>query len=458
MSVRDCDVVVIGAGAAGLAAARALDQAGVSVLVLEAQDRVGGRTFSRTLDNGVTVDLGGQWVAPQQTRVLELVKEFGLRIFPSFEEGATINYFGGEAVRAAEYADIPDQQLREDLIQGRAKLDALIATIPVEAPWTHPDAAELDRLTYSEWVDRNLTTEAGRWRLKYYAPAVFSVDASELSMLHVAFYFAAAGGVKILTAFGGGGQDSRFETGMQQISIGLAERLTTPVLFNQPVSRIEQHADGVRVIAEDLIVTARRAIVALSPALAGRIRYKPALPPARDMLTQRMPMGTAIKMMLVYDRPFWRDEGLSGFAVTDRDVPQLLYDNSPQDGSCGILLGFTEGLPARYWITRSREERQAEAIATATGCFGGEAAELREFIELSWMEQEFARGCYAGVMPPGVWTSFGPALRAPVGRIHWAGSETATSWPGYVEGALQSGERAAAEALAQLAKPTSLES
>jgi monoamine oxidase len=164
-------------------------------------------------------------------------------------------------------------------------------------------------------------------------------------------------------------------------------------------------------------------------------------------------MGTAIKMMLVYDQPFWREEGLSGFAVTDCDVPQLIYDNSPEDGSCGILLGFTEGIPARRWIAESKATRQAEAIRTAVGCFGRKAERLVEFIEQSWMAEEFSRGCYAGTMPPGAWTSFGPALREPFGRIHWAGTETATYWNGYVEGAMQAGERAAGETIDALTKP-----
>jgi monoamine oxidase len=191
-------------------------------------------------------------------------------------------------------------------------------------------------------------------------------------------------------------------------------------------------------------------IVAIPPTLAGRIRYQPPMPASRDGLTQRMPMGTAIKMMMVYETPFWRDEGLSGFALTDQDVPQLIYDNSPEDGSCGILLGFTEGLPARRWIAESEATRQAAAIQTAVGCFGEKAAAPIHFIDKSWTEEEFSRGCYAGTMTPGTWSSFGIALRTPVGRIHWAGTETATYWNGYVEGAMQAGERAAEEVLALL--------
>lgn len=447
METRACEVVVIGGGASGLKAARQLVEAGVDALVLEARDRVGGRTLSQTLVNGVTIDLGGQWVAPTQYRVLSLAQELGLGIFPTYEDGDGVVFQGGERSFFSGRTDADDPVSSADVKQGRLKLEALAASIPLEAPWTHPDAQALDRITYADWIEQNLTTDFGRWLFNFNAPGVFSVDASELSMLHVAFYFGAGGGFGVVTGTRGGGQDSRFHEGMQQLSIGLAKGLGERVLLNQVAGRIRQDDEGVTVWTDELEIRAKRVIVALSPTLAGRIRYHPPLPALRDALTQRMPMGTAIKMMLVYDRPFWRDGGLSGFALTDCDVPQLIYDNSPEDGSCGILLGFTEGLPARRWIAESAEARRAEAIRTAVGCFGSEAGSPRDFIEKSWMEEEFSRGCYAGTMTPGSWTTFGTALRAPVGRIHWAGTETATYWNGYVEGALQAGERAAAEVI-----------
>ncbi|WP_309645820.1 FAD-dependent oxidoreductase [Phenylobacterium sp.] len=452
MNTRTCDVVVIGAGASGLAAGTALKAAGLDFVVLEARDRVGGRTYSHTLENGVTIDLGGQWVAPTQGRVLALARDLGLHVFPSHDDGDRVILQGRKADRLVDLALSLDDEVAADIYQVRQKMEDLAASIPLESPWTHPDAEALDRLTYAGWLDQNMTTEGGRWRMKFLGPSVFSVDACELSMLHVAFYFGAAGGVETLTATRGGGQDSRFAAGMQSLSTGMARALGDRVLLNQVVDRIQHNADGVRVRTESLEVRAKYAIVALPPALAGRLRYTPALTAARDLLTQRMPMGTAIKMMLVYDTPFWREEGLSGMAVSDRDVPQLMYDNSPEDGSCGIILGFTEGIPARRWLLESPERRRAEAVRTVVDCFGPKAANPSEFVELSWTEEEFSRGCYAGTMPPGAWISYGAALRDPVGRIHWAGTESATCWAGYVEGALQAGERAAGEIAARLAE------
>lgn len=450
MEVRTCDVAVVGGGASGLAATRLLVRQGVDAIVLEARDRVGGRTLSRTLDNGVTIDVGGQWVAPTQHRVHGLIREFGLHTFHTYEEGEGVIYSGGQRTLFSGRTSSDDPREQADVQQGRDKLEALARSVPLEAPWTHPNAKELDRITYADWIEQNLETKFGRWLFNFNAPGVFSVDASELSMLHVAFYFGAGGGFGVVIGTRGGGQDSRFAEGMQALSLGLANSLGDRVVLNQVVTKVSHSPNGVELTTEQGRVRAKRAIMAIPPTLAGRIRYEPAMPALRDALTQRMPMGTAIKMMLVYDRPFWREEGLSGFALTDRDVPQLIYDNSPEDGSCGILLGFTEGLPARAWVAAAPETRKAEAIKTAIGCFGPKAGSPREFIEKSWMDEEFSRGCYAGTMTPGSWTTFGQALRAPVGCIHWAGTETATYWNGYVEGAIQAGERAAEEVLQAL--------
>ncbi len=443
----NCDVVIVGAGMSGLTAARVLVDAGKSVIVLEARDRVGGRTLSKALSNGFVVDMGGQWVGPTQHRVVKLIRELGLRTFKTYNSGASLALIDGAVQRYDGILPGLDEASGLDLAQAVEKLEALAASIPLEAPWTHPDAAELDRMTYAAWIDATAATAGGRWALKFMAPSVFSVDASELSILHVAFYFGSCGGVDILTSTEGGGQDSRFVDGMQSLATGLAAGLRGCVKLEQVVDRIMQDEAGVTVRATSVEVRAAHVIVALPPTLAGRLRYEPPMPPLRDSLTQRMPMGTAIKMMFRYDTPFWRSEGLSGMALTDKDVPQLVYDNSPDDGSCGVLLGFTEGIPARDWMQRSPTERQAAGTETLVQAFGPKAGEVREFVEHSWVSEAFSRGCYAGTMPPGAWRSFGPALRANVGRIHWAGTETATVWNGYVEGAMQAGERAAEEVI-----------
>jgi monoamine oxidase len=440
-----CDVVVVGAGMAGLTAARELKKKGLEVIVLEARDRVGGRTWSKTLDNGVTIDVGGQWVAPTQARVHALIEEFNVGIFKTFTAGDSIALMDGQTVRYQGTIPSLDEESDRDIGQCLEKLEALAASIPLEAPWEHPEALRLDNMTFAHWVDENTTSSFGNYILKWLVPAVFSIEASEMSALHAAFYFGAAGGVERLTNTDGGGQDSRFHKGFQTLSLKLAEQLEDNVKLEQVVSRIYQDANSVQVHTDKLIVNATRVVVATAPAIASRIRYSPPLPASRDALTQRMPMGTAIKMMFRYEKPFWREENLNGMVVTDEETPQLVYDNSPDDGSCGILLLFTEGAAARAWGEKPLPEREAAMVAVLQKCFGAKAEDYIEYIEQYWVAEEFSRGCYAGTMPPGAWTTLGKALREPVGRIHWAGTETATFWNGYVEGAIQSGERVCQE-------------
>lgn len=444
---RQADVAIVGAGAAGLNAARELKRAGKKIVVIEARNRVGGRTESKVLPNGMTIDVGGQWVAPTQYRVHQLIEEFGLTISPTYDEGLSVLWLDGK--RSTYTGVLPELEpvVNAELAQAFAKLDAIVASVPVDAPWTAPDAAMLDAKTFYGWTRETVQSDFARYVLDSLATAAMSSDPSDLSMLHVAFYFASAGGVDVLTGTAGGGQDSRFVEGFQAISKGLAKEVADDIIFESPVRRIVQDDNGVTVYSDKGVVRAKHVVVALSPMLAGRIAYEPALPAMRDQLMQRMPMGTAIKMMAVYDRPFWRDEGLSGLVFSDTALG-LTYDNSPEDGSCGILLGFMEGRPGRIWGAKTPAEREEEVIASFERYFGPEARNYTYYVEKYWADEEWSRGCYAGVMPPGGWTGFGAELRKPSGRIHWAGCETATEWMGYVEGALQSGERVASEILA----------
>jgi monoamine oxidase len=192
--------------------------------------------------------------------------------------------------------------------------------------------------------------------------------------------------------------------------------------------------------------------VAIPPTLAGRIVYEPALPALRDQLTQRMPMGTVAKCMAIYDRPFWREDGLSGQATSDRGPTRAIFDNSPPDGSPGVLLGFLEGDFARELGRAPPEDRRRAVLGTFERLFGPGAASPEGWVERLWAEEEWTRGCYGCYMPTGGWTAYGRALRKPIGTLHWAGAETGTVWNGYMDGAVQSGERAAREVLVALGR------
>jgi monoamine oxidase len=222
------------------------------------------------------------------------------------------------------------------------------------------------------------------------------------------------------------------------------------VLLGHPVRRITQLSNGVRVDADGISAYANRAIVAIPPTLASRIVYDPKLPALRDQLTQRVPQGTQIKCEAIYDRPFWRDDGYSGFAITDTGPGQVVFDNSPPDGTPGVLVSFVCGKFGREWGARSEADLRATILKQYAGLFGPKAQQPLDYFQMRWASEEWSRGCPVGIFPPGLLLDNGPALREPVGRVHWAGTETSTYWNGYMEGAIRAGERAAAEVLPRL--------
>jgi monoamine oxidase len=444
----DTEVCVVGAGLAGLTAAHRLLDAGHEVAVVEARDRVGGRTHTTTLADGTVVDLGGQWIGPTQDRVRRLVDELGLATFPTWIAGESLIGLGSDLVRyRGEVPKVPRVVLA-DVAQAQLRLDRVARTVPLERPWEAERARRLDAETFETWIRRTARTERGRDFFRVISEAVFASEASSISMLHVAFYVRSGRGVDMLVGTRGGAQQDRVVGGAQQLSDRLAEALGDRVHLATPVRRVdhgEMAGAGVRVHADGLEVTARRAVVAVPPTLAGRIDYRPALPGDRDQLTQRMPAGSVIKAMAVYQAPFWRADGLSGQVATSVPPVKVVYDNSPPSGTPGVLLAFVEGRSAVELGRATPGEVRAEVLSALVRYFGPRAAAPSEFVFVDWAREEWSRGCYGAHLPPGALTQFGPALRRPVGPIHWAGTETAEGWSGYMDGAIESGERAARE-------------
>jgi monoamine oxidase len=446
----DVDVVVVGAGLAGLTAARRLQQEGRSVLVLEARDRVGGRTLNHTFADGTTVELGGQWVGPTQDRVLALADELGIGTYPSYEQGEHLLGIAGASRRWQGEGFGLDEDALIDVGTAQAVLEELAATVPLDAPWDAPNARELDAQTVDTWLTANLKTETGLRFWRTLIPALFCAESDQLSLLHFLFYIHSGGMIDMLVATGGGAQDSRIVGGSQVLALTLAERLGDAVRLGCPVHLIHQDQDGVEIAHEHGSVRAQRVIVALPPALAGRIRYQPPLPAQRDHLTQQVPMGCVIKTQARYEQPFWRNDELSGFVVSLDDPVSIIFDNSPQDLRSGVLIGFFEGEHATRASMMDADERRQLVLDCFAKHLGEHALNPAEYIEQDWTAEEFSRGCYGGRMGTGTWTRYAQALSQPVGRIHWAGTETSDTWNGYMDGAVRSGERTAEEALTTL--------
>ncbi len=448
--MQDVDVVVIGAGYAGLATALDLTDRGRSVVVLEAGDRVGGRVWSRE-QGGVTVDLGGQWVGPTQTAYLAWIRRFGCATFPSHDDGRHLELWPGTRALPYVSGELPAARDSHGYHAVLDRLDAMAARIDVAAPHAAPDLPDQDSRTFADWLHAEVASADVRRRLRIVVQGLWACEPRDVSLFHVLFYVASAGGFHQLLGTLGCAQDRRLVGGADGPARAAAAALGDAVRLLSPVTEVTWTDEGVEVRTPTSTVRARRLVVTGTPPAQSRIRFAPALPLARRRWLARSPMGEVAKVHVTYAEPFWRAAGLSGQLTAYDDSPvAYTFDNSPADASRGVLVGFVYGDDYRAWASQPAEVRRRAVLDTLTA-LGEQAAEPLGYHEARWPELPWAEGAYAAVPSPGTWLEHGATgWREPVGPIHWAGTETASVWNGYIDGAISSGERAAAEVLASL--------
>lgn len=442
------DVIVVGAGMAGLRAAQLLRQQGIAVEVLEARNRVGGRVYT-TQVGGTEFDLGGQWVGPHQTRLLQLAADHGIKTYPQYHQGKKLLSWQGKQRRFR--GEIPwlsplamYELWRLDRFTRKAARE-----IPPEAPWNSPKAADWDGTTLEAWKQQFFRSKGAKLFLDIVSRAVCTAEPNELSLLYFLSYLRWGNGLNCLISIPQGAQQDRFVGGVQPLCERLANELGQRLHFESPVLSIIQCGQDVKVRTTKREYQAQRVIVAIPPILAGEITYDPSLPSPRQELARQMPMGSVIKYVAVYDRPFWRNKGFSGEAFSDTGPCVTTFDGCTSTG-IPALVTFSDGAVARKYAACTPDERKHAVLKQFAEFFGPEATQPVAFAEQNWLAETWSRGCYAGIMGPGVMTRFGPALAAPSGRVHWAGTETASEWMGYIEGALQSAERVTEEVLPML--------
>lgn len=451
MGTDETEICVVGAGFAGLAAARRLAAAGRDVMVLEARDRVGGRVWNREMSDGTIVSAGGTWLGKGQDRMFAICRELGMTTYPQFEDGEVLLDIDGSQYRY--HGLVPKFGLVHvaSLGLGLWRLNRLTRRLPVDAPWETPGAAKLDALTLSEWVSNPVNVPSRRAQALLLAgmSTFFCVDPAEVSLL----------GSMVLAAGGGGFQyyaDTKntethlIDGGSPEVAARMANALDGRVRLSAPVRAIRQDNGGVSIAADGVEIRARRVVVATPPAVATKIDFEPALPPAHAHLLRRYVPGAVIKTIISYDEPFWRAAGLTGETVAPASPVPISIDQSPRSGSPGVITSFAIGPQALRLAGLPAPERREAWLTELSRRLGPKARKPSAYLETDWSAEPWSLGGMIGHLPPGVLTSYGPSIREPVGNVHWAASEWATTMHGLMEGAVRSGERAAGEVLGSL--------
>ncbi len=411
--------------------------------------------LNHELRGGAVIESGGAFVGPTQDHILALSKELRVETFKQYVGGQN-TYVANGTTTHYEGTVPPDPLILPDAAQLITRINEMSKQVPVDAPWAAPNAVEWDAISFDQWVRENAVNQQVRNLLLAYLQPCFGGDGPEISLLFFLWYIATAGNETHPGTFerssdtANGAQDSRFVGGSGLIPQRLAARLGDRVALGAAVRRVEQHSDHVLVTSDRGVVRAKRVIVAAPPPTALAIDWYPLLPPRRMQLLQRMPMGVLMKCDAVYDKPFWRAKGLTGMGVSDHGAVRVSFDNSPADASVGVLLAFVGGSTWREYGTKSRSARRKAVLEGFARFVGPEALKPVEYVEHDWTHERWTGGGPVALPGCGTTMAYGPMIRRPFRRVHWAGTETSTYWAGYMDGAVRAGDRAAREVLDRL--------
>jgi monoamine oxidase len=445
----DADVCVVGAGYAGLTAARRLAQAGKTVAVLEARDRVGGRIWTFELADGSPVDRGGGWLGPKHDAIFGLARELGVATYKTWVKGAHLLIGEGRTRRYTGLIPKISPLAVLTIARAQLKLDRMAKTLPLDAPWTAKKAAEWDARSVASWVEgAGIRSTIGKDLFEMAVRGCMTGDLDEVSFLHLLTLVRGHGSINTLFSIENGSQENLVEGGAGSIARRMADDLGDAIHLNAPVRSVSQRNDHIVVEAGDVTVSARHAVLAVPPALALEIAFDPALPPDREELYRNAIAGPETKTLVVYDEPFWREDGFSGQSSEPGSVSETTLDASPAPGTPGVVASFTFGPVAQRVDALDPAERRRLVLERLAQRFGPRSSSPVDYIETAWFTEEWTRGCSMAHYPMGILIRHGHLLREPFGRVHWAGTVTATTSHGAIDGAVRSGERAAAEILA----------
>ncbi|HAH36159.1 MAG TPA: amine oxidase [Algoriphagus sp.] len=444
-------IAIIGAGFSGLAAARILHQKGISFRLFEARERLGGRVYTKQIQEDLYLDLGGQWIGPSQTRMYELCKEYGVPYFETYNQGQSILDLNG---RIKSYkGTIPKLDiislLNLDMIV--RKLERMASKIDLEKPWTHPKAQEFDGQTLMDFLKRNSKTEACLQVMKVGMQTIFSCEPEELSLLHALFYIKSGTSLDVLISIKNGAQQHRIHGGMQTLAEAIAKPFFDRIQFDSPVLSIIQEKEKITLSTSKGAQVFSHIIFAVPPPLLKKIGINPPLSDQKQKLLEGYEMGYIGKCQMVFAKPFWRHKNLSGQAVSDSEFYlQTIFDSSPADSKYGVLMGFVIGNKARKFFQMDEDSRKQAVKKQLIQYFGEEANQEINYVDHTMNEETWSEGCYAGIREVNSWTKYQNSYSQSEGRLHFAGTEAATRWHGYIEGAVRAGETAAEKILQEL--------